>query len=83
MAFDGQSHGFATYQSHRKVKAAKINRVYSETCVGVEPDGRSITFNPANKPKPQVGWYVLCYDDGYLSFSPPASFESGYSKVDD
>lgn len=85
MSFDSQSNfeGFALYQSHKQVRAAKIKVVYSPTCVGVEPNGLSVTFDPANKPVPQVGNYVVFYPDGYISFSPTAAFEDGYSRVAD
>lgn len=31
------------------------------------------------KHKPEVGGYYVVYEDGYKSYSPAASFESGYS----
>jgi hypothetical protein len=33
------------------------------------------------KHKPEVGGYFVQYEDGYLSFSPAAAFESGYTEV--
>jgi prepilin-type processing-associated H-X9-DG protein len=83
MSFDSQAEGFAfpTYRSHKRVKAAKITRIYSDMCVHTEP-GASFTFDPSGKPKPQIGWYVVCYADGHVSFSPPEAFEGGYAKVD-
>lgn len=32
--------------------------------------------------KPEAGWYYVVYEDGYRSFSPEASFESGYDKME-
>lgn len=31
------------------------------------------------KHKPQVGGYLVIYDDGYQSFSPAKAFEEGYT----
>ena len=70
------------FQSHKKVRAKKITTIYSESCVGTWPDGRSFTYTPGGKPTPSVGWYVVCYDDGHVSFSPPEAFEGGYSKLE-
>lgn len=78
MSFNSRAevYGFPTYQSHKIVKAARITQVYSESCVHTDPGG-SFTFDPSGKPTPQVGWYVVCYEDGYVSFSPPEAFEKG------
>jgi hypothetical protein len=32
---------------------------------------------------PDVGGYIVRYDDGYLSYSPAQPFESGYTKTRD
>lgn len=79
MSYDSQAEafGFRTYHSHKRVRAATITRIYSESCVHADP-GASFTFDPAGKPKPEVGWYIVCYEDGYVSFSPPGAFEDGY-----
>jgi hypothetical protein len=81
--FDIQSTqaNFKPYRSHRVVRAAEITAIHGPTCVGVGPDKYSITFDPLNKPKPQLGWWVMCYDDGYISFSPPESFTKNYTEV--
>lgn len=34
------------------------------------------------KHKPQVGGYYVVYEDGYVSYSPAAAFESGYTILD-
>ena len=73
--------GFGDYVSHRRVRAAKIKTIYNPYCVGIEPDGYSVSFDPQGKPVPQIGWYVIGYEDGYLSFCPPAQFEAGYDPV--
>jgi len=73
-----QHTAFADFTSHRRVRAAKIKVIYSDACVGIE-GGYSVAFDPAGKPTPQAGWYVIAYDDGYLSFCPPEQFEKGYT----
>lgn len=81
MSFDQQSNqiGFAPYVSHKHVRAAKIKDIYGPTCVGVEPHGFAVSFDPQGKPTPQVGWWVIAYPEGYISFSPPDPFSDGYS----
>jgi bacterioferritin-associated ferredoxin len=34
-----------------------------------------------DKHKPQVGGYIVIYDDGYTSFSPAKAFEEGYTRI--
>lgn len=82
MQFNPQSFNerFANYESHRVVRAAKICNIWGESVVGIEPDSFSVTFDPKGKPTPKVGWWVLCYEDGYISFCPPDQFEKGYSR---
>ena len=69
---------FAPFTSHRRVRAAEITKIYSPTCVGVGPHGFSVEYEPKGKPTPAVGWYVIAYEDGYLSFCPPEQFKAGY-----
>jgi hypothetical protein len=75
------------YLCHKRVRAAKIT--------GIEPrdDGADHvlllgdfgprTYSPSameDKPKPEVGWYLVEYDGGrYFSFSPADAFEDGYT----
>jgi hypothetical protein len=33
------------------------------------------------KHQPQVGGYYVIYEDGYVSFSPAAAFEDGYTRI--
>lgn len=32
--------------------------------------------------KADVGGYLVQYDDGYLSYSPPEPFEAGYTRIE-
>lgn len=78
------------YQSHKKVRAAKIldmrintndHTTYWELKLeGVEKmvDVPSIQITKHN---PQIGWYYVVYEDGYVSFSPAEAFEGGYTKI--
>jgi hypothetical protein len=34
------------------------------------------------KHKPEVGGYIVVYDDGYMSYSPAKAFEEGYTRLD-
>lgn len=78
--YDPQAYNsrFSVYRSHKVVRAAKISTLWGSGVVGVEPDGHSVTFDPKGKPTPAVGWWVIAYDDGYVSFCPPEQFEKGY-----
>jgi hypothetical protein len=82
--YDTQSDlpAFGTYISRRIVRAAQITEIYSSTVVGVGPDKVSISVHyPEHKPIPAVGWWILCYEDGYVSFCPPESFVTGYQSL--
>lgn len=35
--------------------------------------------NLRGKPTPKAGWYLVFYEDGYTSFSPPSAFKTGYT----
>jgi hypothetical protein len=81
------------YQSHKKVWALKIESVEylgSDTTTDenpivklhfVEKHFAPREFNLHSKPKPDTGWYMVQYEDGYISFSPAAAFEEGYTKL--
>lgn len=61
--------------------------------LGVVPDGVVITpAEPGYAPffveqewydkyKPEVGGYIVHYQDGYVSYSPAHAFEKGYSLI--
>jgi predicted dehydrogenase len=80
------------YVSHKEVWALKIEAVQFVGPNGeCEPeDSTSVImhfegpFGPrqettVDRPKPEVGWYMVQYEDGYISFSPAAQFEAGYT----
>lgn len=84
MSFDRQSNqiGFTPFVSHKRVRAAVVKVIYSPSCVGIEPHGMSVAYDPQGRPTPQVGWHVIAYEDGYISFCPPKAFEDGYTPDD-
>lgn len=82
--YDTQSDlpAFQVFISRRIVRAAQITEIYSSTVVGVGPDKVSVQVHyPEHKPIPAVGWWILCYEDGYVSFCPPESFVTGYQAL--
>lgn len=79
------------YKSHKKVWALKIATVEvidTDSTTDENPKVR-ITFEDkvfapqehwcVRKPIPQPGWYLVHYEDGYVSFSPGETFENGYT----
>jgi len=74
-----------SYRCHKKVQALKIDIV---TPTG---DGEDVfltfvdvLYGPTrhsikDRPTPLPGWYLVFYDNGYHSFSPPEAFEEGYT----
>jgi hypothetical protein len=78
-----------TYQSHKRVLAAKIASIVpaTETEMGLitMDDGDFCRVPPAwlEKHKPEVGGYFVEYKDGYQSYSPAQPFEEGNTEVVD
>lgn len=79
------------YRSHKKVRALKIASVEIEDDATTTEGSQlaRIQFeDPAfewrwiplgGKPIPKPGWYLVQYDNGYVSFSPAKQFEEGYT----
>jgi len=79
---------YPRYQSHKHVSAVKIAEVDpgadGSLTLKLEGGFDDVVFphhELKNKPKPEAGWYIVMYDDGYVSFSPAKSFEAGYTAV--
>ncbi|MFL5063509.1 MAG: hypothetical protein ACJ8FU_08475 [Xanthobacteraceae bacterium] len=74
------------YRSHKIVRAAPINWIYKKPAVRVEIDGQLHVIDvPQNfyaRSVPGPGDYLVVYSDGYMSWSPKAVFEAGYTKLD-
>jgi hypothetical protein len=82
------------YISHKKVWAIKIKSVtpvtlhyYDNTTdSAVEVTFEDSLYAPrifsiSGKPTPEAGWYLVQYQDGYISFSPEKAFEEGHTKA--
>lgn len=83
-----------TYQSHKRVKAARIAHVNPSRASNGEITGTfTVTYEDGSgetlpremtmRHHPVVGDYLVEYEDGYRSISPKAAFEGGYTKVAD
>lgn len=81
-----------SYISHKRVWALKIKQVHEDD----NGQGIALTFERpgyamraftrsqlAHKPVPLAGWYLVLYEGGYISFSPPEEFEKGYRSTDE
>lgn len=75
------------WRSHKEVGAAPLIRVDGRTESGGyvlsvgDPDHPVTVIAPADifaRAMANAGDYIVRYDDGYLSWSPKAAFESGY-----
>lgn len=84
------------YQSHKKVRALKIKEIRLDVVVtgNTEPVSfiifeqeeygtYTLTEEFIAKHKPEVGGYLVRYEDGYLSYSPAKAFEEGYTLIED
>lgn len=81
------------YQSHKKVKAAKIAaiEIHHDMSATITPEDRELKIF-----RTPSGWadrfedrggdndlgYFVMYEDGYTSWSPTEAFEQGYTKAD-
>lgn len=77
------------YRCHKTVHALRI------LSLGVQGDPGTPTVVPADpgygpipvtqewvdRHNPQAGGYYVVYDDGYVSYSPAAAFEGGYTRI--
>jgi len=79
---------YPRFVSHKEVGAVKIRAVEKASDGGllVVLDGdypfvRLSHEQARNKPVPEAGWYLVQYDNGYVSFSPSKAFEEGYTAL--
>ena len=74
------------YKCHKVVSALKIESLITtderKILTAVGSDFR-IGLSPGflEKHNPEVGGYIVEYEDGYLSFSPAEAFEAGYQEI--
>lgn len=78
---------FPRYKCHKVVEAAKIVSLTENidfTATAAMEGGGEIVLTSAYclRHGPEVGGYVVRYDDDYLSFSPSKAFEAGYERID-
>lgn len=82
------------YKCHKVVRAGKILATAhnpNEDAVFLDIDGLdnkwlSVPAGWLSKHNPDIGGYLVAYEDGYLSYSPAEAFEAGYHllpKIDD
>ncbi len=75
------------WQSHKRVRAARIIEIKDDRLFLEPPEGSAIlSVQPADnmfaRYRPVPGDYYVVYDDGYAAISPRAAFEGGYTKVE-
>jgi hypothetical protein len=81
---------YPKYKCHKEVSAVKI------TGVEIGADGSltlrlgggfdNVVFSHEEmkrRQRPEAGWYLVQYADGFKSFSPGKTFEEGYAAVSD
>jgi len=88
MKFEGFNKSMPRYRSHKCVSAAKITSVLKHvdgildiqmTTPGDELIKVRISKEWGEKHEPDLGGYLVLYDDGYISYSPAEAFEAGYT----
>lgn len=80
-----------TYRAHKIVQAAQIvswegDRAGNGELTGawfdvVCNDGQTYRMEGLRGAMPDVGLYLVKYEDGYLSISPKKAFEEGYAEI--
>jgi hypothetical protein len=94
----GMESRWPVYKCHKQVRAFKIKGIvnkanpdptgqtaaasygafiFSDGTNGCVADAHFMT-----KHNPQVGGYIVVYEDGYTSYSPAKAFEEGYTRID-
>ena len=76
------------YECHKRVWALKIDLICEQRdgSAIIHPAEEEYSAFPVsasyvNKHCPKVGGYYVKYKDGYESFSPPDTFEAGYTRI--
>ncbi|EFO1736922.1 DUF2829 domain-containing protein [Escherichia coli] len=82
------------YKSHKTVRASKIKDIEIIALMDVvlfcnievvEPEGVKVHVDKIflQKHRPEIGGYLVAYEDGSLSYSPEKTFEEGLSRTND
>jgi hypothetical protein len=81
---------YPKYACHKEVSAAKIAGVEhgadGSLTLHLEGGFDNVVFSHEEmkrKHKPEAGWYLIVYADGFKSFSPATAFEQGYTLSSD
>lgn len=79
------------YKCHKEVGALKIKALQHNpdgtlTITPEEPGFAPFNIEAGSVPRhaaaqPEVGWYFVEYENGYVSFSPAKPFEEGYTRI--
>lgn len=75
------------FKCHKVVQASKINHIAAPVdgapvvIVNTHDGDCSVRREWLEKHNPQIGGYLVRYEDGYESYSPAEAFEAGYAKV--
>jgi hypothetical protein len=89
---DGGTQELPLYQCHKRVRAVLIERIDYDNDKGefvITPEAPAdlplvpfiVPKGFMNKHSPKPGWWVVQYEDGYMSASPPKEFVNGYKRV--
>lgn len=80
------------YRCHKEVWALKIQSmiVNDDGSLSIMPDNNGYAnfvipakFVPKHDAaRPSPGWYVVFYENNYISFSPPDVFDGGYTLIE-
>lgn len=84
------THAVPTFQSHKQVRAARIEAIAPVDAHSNEgfllslhniAEPFQVSFDWQSKHAAGGGGYVVFYADGYVSYSPADAFEGGYTAV--
>lgn len=76
------------YKCHKGVRAAKVTAFRGPTgddgtllVLGEIGGYKGVSSEWMERFEPELGGYLVFYDDGYMSFSPAKAFEEGYTRI--
>lgn len=73
------------YQCHKVVRAGKVVKFPNASTVHCEVDGEIVHVSipvALGHARELVGGYIMIEDNGYITWSPAAPFESGHERLD-
>lgn len=75
---------FKKFKCHKVVEAGQITAIREDGVIEIyQNEDEPLQLGQAwvERHHPEVGGYVVVYNDGYCSYSPQAAFEEGYSEI--